>query len=155
VQHLHPRGQRGERGVSGKTGCRSALNVEAVARAPDGVQLGERERRRLVRRDRGVDVDAIVEQQLAQLRPEAIRGQPAQVGHGLLEPAERARRVEGPAAGVRLQPLRPLAHEVEERLAADHDHATTAPLLARPRSYSGPRKRPTPANTGIPTGGTG
>ena len=58
----------------------------------------------------------------AQPQPEAVGGDAAEVGHRLLEPAERARAVEGATAQVRADLVAVTEHEVDQRLPADEDH---------------------------------
>ena len=87
------------------------------------VDLGDRERGRLVGPHDGFEPDAVVREQRLEPQAEAIGGEPPEVGDRLPEPADRACGVERRTTGVAAQVvLVALDHEVEERLAADEDH---------------------------------
>ena len=115
--------QGGERVGLGQALRRRAALVEAVARRARGVELGQRQRRRVLRPHERVEAHAVRGEQLRQLRPEVVVRDPPEVGDRALEPAERAGGVEGPAAGVCGELALRHGHEVDQRLTGDDDQA--------------------------------
>ena len=115
-------------------GADGAALVEAVAGDAVVVDLGERQRRRVVGAHDAVERHAVVGEQRLEPLAEAVARKAAEVGDRLLEPADRARGVERPAARMAVQVVgRALEDEVVERLTADQDHGASSPL---PRSIS-------------------
>ena len=121
VQELHLGGERREGLLGRQRGRAGPLGVEAIGRRAVGVELGQGERRRSRRVDRGVEPDAILDELGPQPRAEPVVGQAPQVVHVLLEPAQCARGVVRPAPGMRAQFTRLLRHQIDERFSSDDD----------------------------------
>ena len=77
--------QRGERHLGRQPGGRRGALVEAVAGAAGLVELGERERRRLVGAHDGVEAHAVGGEHPLELGAEAVGRQAAQIGDRLAE----------------------------------------------------------------------
>ena len=102
------------------------------------VDLGDRQRRRLVGLDQAAAVDAVGLEHGVEPAAEAIDRQAAEVGHRLLEPADRAGGVERAAAGMAVQVvLGVVQHEVEQRFAGHEDHGPPRYGVVRRDGYSG------------------
>ena len=122
VQDGDPRRERGQ-GVGGlEARRRRGALVEAVAGSARRVDLGERERRRLVGVDHGAEADAVGLEHRLQRAPEAVGGEAAEERDRLPEAPDRPRRVERPAARVGAQRVVLAGHEVHQGLAGDDDH---------------------------------
>ena len=113
--------QRRQRRGRRQAGRRRARGVEGVRGRAVVVQARQRQGRRVVRAQRRGQVDAVGEQHALVGHAEAIRRQATEVRDRLAQAADRARRVEGAAAGVALDAAVGVRDEVVERLAADED----------------------------------
>ena len=125
VHDLHLVGAGRERRLRRQACSGGALRVEAVARDAELVDVGQRERGRLVGVDDRVEPDAVLCEQRLQALTEAIAREPAEVGHGALQPSDRPGGVERAAAGVggeRVDRLRG-GDQVDQRFACDEDHS--------------------------------
>ena len=100
VDDPHLVGARRERRLGREAGGRGPVGVEAVARDALRVDVGERQRGRVVGVDDRVEPDAVLGEQGLHPLAEAVAREPAEVGDRLLQAPDRARRVEGAATGV-------------------------------------------------------
>ena len=101
VEHLDAVREGGERVLHGQPGHGGPVVVEAVGRRAVGIELGERERGRVVGGDDRLEAHPVGLELLAQARAEAVGGDAAEIGHRLLEAPERARAVERATAQMR------------------------------------------------------
>ena len=93
------------------------------------VDLGDRERGRLVGPHDRFERDAVVREQRLEPPAEAIGGDPPEVRDRLPEPADRARGVERAAAGMAAKVIAvALDHEVVQRFPGHEDHGRSSPL---------------------------
>ena len=122
VEHLDAVREGGERVLHGQPGHGGPVVVEAVGRRAVGIELGERERGRVVGGDDRREAHPVGLELLAQAGTEAVGGDAAEIGHRLLEAPERARAVERAAAQMRAHLVAVADHEVDQRLPADQDH---------------------------------
>ena len=121
----HLVGARRERRLGRETRGGGPLGVEAVARDALLVDVGERERRRLVRVHDRVEPDAVLGEQGLHPLAEAVAREPAEVGDGALQAPDRPGRVERSAAGMggeHVDRVR-LGDQVDQRFACDEDHS--------------------------------
>ena len=113
--------QRGERHLGRQSGGRRGALVEAVLGAAGLVELGERQRGRLVGAHDGVEAHAVGGEHPLELGAEAVGREATEIGDRLAEAPDRARGIEGRSARMALEVVVAVVDEVVERLAADED----------------------------------
>ena len=98
------------------------MRVEAVLRRAGRVELGQRERRRQLRRDDQVECDTGLDQLIAETLTKRVSGDRTKEADVGAEAPEPAGGVERPAARVDAEIARRRRDQVDQRLSGDDDH---------------------------------